>query len=347
MRSCLFLFVAVVFVSCSVSPEYKESEIFGFDDFVETKKLDGHVLEFDSLIMHPSDIMVVDSLLLLVDSYDDKQIHLYNLNTQKKIGSRIFSGQGPKDIIEPAFVENDKNELQLFDMVTSRLFRYDVHTFVQEETPDFLQRIKFSKRPLENVEMVDGKVYSHSYASEKRILVFDSKSGEQLSAIVDYPICDINYTDAEKRDAYYMNFASNGKDRIAVCYAMTDLIEIYDLDGNLQKRIHGPEQFFCHLKEVHKGKVITSQMDGDRNRDAYFSPVSAGNYLYLLYDGEKVNAPGHDSLCDYIFSFTWDGKPEILYKLDDSVFTFTIDEDRRKIYAIGTKPEYHIVEYTY
>lgn len=349
MRNCFYplLLSLLVCISCTTGHEYEGSERFVLDDFVETRPLKGQTLEFDSLIMNPSDLMVIDSFLLVVDSYDEKQIHLYNLNTKKKIAARIFSGQGPKDMIQPMFVDNDKNELQLFDMAISRLFRYDLQTFVCKETPDFIQRIKLPKRPLDGVEMMGGKIYGFSYGNEKRILVFDGESGEQLSGIVDYPVCDIDYTDAEKRDAYYMNLAGNGKDRIAVCYAMTDLIEIYDLEGNLLKRMHGPEQFFCHLKEYHKGQVVTSLMDGDRNRDAYFSPVSTGDRLYVLYDGENVNAPGHDALCDYIFSFTWEGVPDVAYTLDDPVFKFTVDGRNRKIYGISTKPEYHIVEYSY
>jgi hypothetical protein len=32
---------------------------------------------------------------------------------------------------------------------------------------------------------------------------------------------------------------------------MTDLIDIYNVAGVLQKRIHGPEHFFSYFKEVH------------------------------------------------------------------------------------------------
>ena len=149
MRNCFYplLLSLLVCISCTTGHEYEGSEIFVLDDFVETRQLKGQTLEFDSLIMNPSDLMVIDSFLLVVDSYDEKQIHLYNLNTKKKIAARIFSGQGPKDMIQPMFVDNDKNELQLFDMAISRLFRYDLQTFVCKETPDFIQRIKLPKRP--------------------------------------------------------------------------------------------------------------------------------------------------------------------------------------------------------
>ena len=111
MRNCFYplLLSLLVCISCTTGHEYEGSERFVLDDFVETRQLKGQTLEFDSLIMNPSDLMVIDSFLLVVDSYDEKQIHLYNLNTKKKIAARIFSGQGPKDMIQPMFVDNDKN----------------------------------------------------------------------------------------------------------------------------------------------------------------------------------------------------------------------------------------------
>ena len=37
--------------------------------------------------------------------------------------------------------------------------------------------------------------------------------------------------DEDRADAYYMGFTSNYNDRLALCYYMTDLLEIYDIEG--------------------------------------------------------------------------------------------------------------------
>ena len=250
-------------------------------------------------------------------------------------------------MIQPVFVKNDGDCLQLYDMATSYLFSYDLATFIEEDSPKYQQKIKLGKTLIGSVESLKDKIYGYSYSSESQLFVFDEKSGKEIGNMVKFPKSNIDYSDTEKIDAYYMGAVSNKKDRLAVCYSMTDLIDWYDLNGNLLKRIHGPEQFFSYFKEYRDGNVVGSSMDRDRNRDAYFSPHCVDNRLFVLYDGEHVNAPGHDSLCEYLFSFTWDGVPDMIYELEDPIFTYTIDTNRKKIYGISNKPEYHIVEFTY
>ncbi len=347
MRSCLCLLIVLTFMSCSVNHRYEFVEKVGLEDFVDTQKLEGQILTFDSLIMNPADIHVIDSLLLVVDSYDDKHIQIYNMKTKKKIGSRIFLGQGPNDMLQPVFVKNDEKLIQLYDMATSCLFEYDVNTFVNNESPTPLNKIKLEKRPINSIEVLNNRIYGYSSMTEKQMFVFDDEKGNTIREMIEFPQSNIPYSHSEKINAYYMNFTTNGIDKIVVCYSMTDLISIYDLNGVLLKRIHGPGHFFSYFKEIHNGNVVTSLMDRDKNRDAYFCPENVGERFFVLYDGEKVNAPEHDSLCDYLYSFTWDGVPDLIYELSEPIFDYTVDVNAKKIYGISNNPEYHVVEFSY
>lgn len=346
-RSCLCLLIAVAFMACSAPHNYENVEEFGLNDFIKTEKLEGHVLTFDSLIMHPVDMQVIDSLLFVVDSYDERHIQIYNLKTKKKIGSRIYFGQGPNDMLQPVFVKNGKKSVQLYDMATSCLFQYDVKTFLETEAPVPVRKTKLEKKAINGVEVLGDKIYGYSCMTDKQMYVFDVLSGKKTFEMIEFPQSDMSYSESEKMNAYYMNFTTNGHDRIVACYCMTDLIRIYNSKGDLLKSIHGPEQFFSHFKEIHDGTVVTSLMDSEKNRDAYFSPVNVGDRFFVLYDGEKVNASGHDSLCDYLYSFTWDGIPDKIYKLSEPISSFTVDVEERKVYGISNKPEYHIVEFSY
>ena len=176
--------------------------------------------------------------------------------------------------------------------------------------------------------------------------VFDL-NGEKTNAIINYPQSTIEQTSAEKTDAYYMKFITDDFNKIAICYYMTDLIEIYNLDGILEKRIHGPEQFFSHFKEYQDGKYIGASPIKGLNRDAYMCPRNAGNEFFVLYNGGFIDSPHHSTSCDQIFSFTWDGVPQITFNLDDPVFSFNIDSKNKKLYGISKTPEFHIVQYSY
>ena len=52
-------------------------------------------------------------------------------------------------------------------------------------------------------------------------------------------------TEVEKLEGFSCNMIlSPHKDHIFLFYMQTDLIEIYDLAGNLERRLHGPDYFY-------------------------------------------------------------------------------------------------------
>ncbi len=78
-----------------------------------------------------------------------------------------------------------------------------------------------------------------------------------------------------------MGFATNGSDRVAICYYMTDLIEIYDSVGVLKNSMHGPEHFFSYFKEEHDADGVTSYPVKGKNRDSYFAPEASCLYCIM------------------------------------------------------------------
>lgn len=350
MKKCkMFLWFAgaLSLASCSSGHSYEDARCFDWADFAEVKDLHGTTLDFDSMVMRPVDIQVYDSLMVVVEYNNDKLLGLFNLNTQKKIGDRINLGQGPKDMIQPRIMNGDGQSIRIFDMATSTFYQYDISSFVEKEEPDAMQKVKTEVPVFVNMELVNDNLMGYSYNINHQLYVFDRITGMKTREMVDYPVSDISYTDAEKQDAFYMNFVTNGTSKFAICYCMTDLIEFYDLNGKLQNRLHGPDGFFAYFKEYHDGDVVSSSPDKERTRDAYFSPRFVGERLFVLYDGGYVNEPGHNGGCRYLMSFSWDGIPDILYKLDDPIFSFAVNPLKRKIYGISNAPEYHIVEYSY
>lgn len=331
--------------SCISYDRYENVSQFSFEDFPVQKELVGNVLEFDSLIMRPRDIFVLDSVLVVVETGMDELFHVYNLNSKKYIMSHVVRGNGPDDMLSPRFIKGKNDVISICDMNTSKVYEYGVTDFVSAIKPEPSYTTKLDSSPFVGVIEIDNKYISNMYGENgKQYNVFD-KNGKKINQIIDYPSSNISYTDAEKRDAYYANIVGNGKDRIAVCYSMTDLIEIYSVDGDLLHRIHGPEQFFARFNEFQNGEVKTSTPEKNINRDAYFSPCSNNGKFFVLYDGDFVDSPDNDRSCSYLMMFSWNGKPEALFRLDVPLISFTIDKVHNKIYGISIVPEYHIVEY--
>ena len=342
----LLAFVALL-ASCNTNKaKYENATSFTYTDFKNQKDLKATTLEFDSLIMRAVDLVAFDSLLITIEMGKENIFHVYNMKTKKHINQSVKRGQGPEDMIYPEFMNSDANCLRVFDLQTSTVYEYDVQDFMTNPTPSPTKRTKLENQVFTMAEQVDDKIFGNAYYGvDEQLYVFDL-NGKKIGTIIDYPPSSIPHTEMEKVDAYYKKFTSNGKDKLAFCYYMTDLIEIYNLDGTLQKRIHGPEQFFTHFKEYQDGRIGASPVK-DLNRDAFMCPKNAGDEFFVLYNGGFIDEPDHSSSSKQLFSFSWDGTPQTIYTLDDPIYHFSVDSENKKIYGISITPEYHVVEYSY
>ena len=148
-------------------------------------------------------------------------------------------------------------------------------------------------------------------------------------------------------EAYRPVLTSNLTDKVAVCYYWTDLIEIYDKEGKLDKRIHGPEHIYPHFEGHIDGEMSFSKTVPGRSRDAFYCPVSVGDNIFVLFNGKFPNEEGYNVLANQIFVFDWDGKPQKIYELDRGISNMDVDEKNKKIYGISDDPEYQVIEFSY
>lgn len=327
-KYCLVLFLSIFMVSCSSDNESKVEETFSWDDFQQEKSLKGRTLDLNDAIIMPFSIQVVDSVLISLESAGDMVCQLFNLDTGVKIGDRLSKGGGPNEMMMPMFVNNGQG-VQFVDLGSFTVYKYDSNEFLQKSLPTPSSKIKLSEAVDSEMQVLGDKYIGYQYARDSLLYMFD-ESGQKLKAYAGYPIGSRSVSDEERSDIYQMGYISNGKDRIAVTYYMTDVIEIFDADGNLVKHLEGPEGF-----EYTNG-----------GRDAFFSPRNAGESFFVLFNGRSWSEEGHNSSCNKLLSFSWDGKPECVYTLDDPIFTFSVDVKNRKVYGVSTTPEYHIVEYS-
>ena len=335
-----------LFISCATKESYEGAVPFSLDDFRFRKQLSGMTVPFDTPVMSPYNIQVYDTILVTMESQGDAVCCLYNLRNRRKIGERLKKGQGPSEMLMPAFVNNDGKSIQVVDMATSTVYRYDVQEFIHQDAPQPLSTCKLEGEVCAEMQQAGDRLIGYSYFKEHQLFAFDG-NGKMVAELAEFPPCTIEYTETEQADAFYMGFASNTRNRVAICYYMTDLIDFYTTEGELLKRLHGPEQFFSYFTEVHDGGGATSRPDRNRNRDAYFSPRGTSDRLFVLYNGGRVADEGHSPSCNRLFSFTWDGKPNTLYELENPIVCFCVDEENQKFYGISINPEFRIIEYTY
>lgn len=350
MKSSYFVLILFALLSCTEhgqSQYYASSSSFSDDSFTESVSLTAKTLEMDNMVMSPSNIQVFDTLLITIDRNAEFLFHVYNLNNNTEINQCIRKGEGPDDMLRPTFIDNDRKIVKIADASRQNVYEFELQEFAYSKTPMPLKTYKLEKPVIGFLADMGDKTYSYASSSECLVEVFDS-AGKIEKQLIDFPESNLGMNRNESLSAYYLNLTTNQKDRIALTYSLTDLIEIYDNEGKLQKRLHGPMGFACKMQEKSVDENIMMELaEGFEERDAYFCPRNTGDGFIVSFNGMLVDADDHNSYQNVLYYFDWNGNPIARYTLDDGIFKFDVDPVRRKIYGISSDPEYHLVEYSY
>lgn len=346
IKSIFALVFLIASLSCTHKSRFQKATVITRNDFKTTQSLIGSIVQFDDVVLKPTHLQVFDSLLFTINTREERLIHIFDLKVKKKIGERITAGNGPDEMLQPRIVKVDKASIQIFDMVTSTLFEYSMSDFVANQNPIVLRKIKLDKSTASEAYLLGENLIGAVYNASCQLNSFNL-NGKKVGEYGSYPNSDIAFSDSEKLEAYRFSFITNLNDKMLICYNWTDLIDILDKDGHLEKRLHGPAHFISSFKEFHEGDVVSANSAKGQTRDAYFSPVSAGNDFFVLYSGKSEDEEGYSILANQIFVFSWDGAPKQILLLDQGVFSITVDDKNKKIYGISDTPEFHIVEFLY
>ncbi len=350
MNNKIYFLLLLSVTSCynEKNKGFDSENIWEWGNIVEIKSLKSTIFLDEEEVFMPMDIEIYDDYLITLDEGgDDGCVQIFDLKTKKKVGERISKGNGPLEMLTPQFVKGTKEYVTIWDMQTSIIHKYRLKDFIDSASLKPFEIIKLNKRGYNNLSIVNDGFVSQLYDKKHQLCRYDTE-GNRVSTFAEYPVHNnLDYNEIIKRDAYYMNFISNDTSSIALCYCMTDLIDIYDMNGRLKKRLHGPDYFIPHFEMIESNQVEGAYPIEDKCKDAFFSPKNYGDYFSVLYNGRSLNEENHNTECDKIILFSWEGVPLICYQLDKRIISYAFDEENKKIYAIAVDPEFMILEYDY
>lgn len=352
MRKYIYsiLIFTCVCVSCSEKQKYNNCATFDDKAISVSQKIDlqGTVMIFDEEVQHPARIHCVDSVLLLTNINSSLFLDKYNLNTLKKMGSCIPFGSGPNEMLIVSKIQQIDRFVWLFDQSQRKLLEYSLPEFYLTETPVPSRTISLKEpSPYGTIILPTGKIIATTFNLERKRFSFFDMSGDLIENKAEYPDYNEELTEYEEIESFFCEMAlSTEMKKIVLSYKQTDLIEIYDFEGNLEKRIQGPEQFFPALKQKGSEDKIRVSPKKGVSRDAYFYPIIHNNEIWVSYSGKYFDPhQSHAYLNKCIFVFDLKGNLVRQYNLDTPIFTFTIDKQKNKIYGITDNPEMQIIEF--
>jgi len=351
IRICIIIFAylfLLLFNSCENNPEYKDCIRFSFEDFPEPVFLHGEEVLFDEPLMLPNRIYIIDSLLFVKNRNTEFFLHKYNLNTLSKTGECISFGSGPEEFIWLHKVIKGDSVTWLFDNQKSILHKYNRSDLLLSDSVSSFLKIYFEDHLDDILILQNGETVGTALNPTRKKISFYNEKGDFIQTKGEYPDFGKSLTPLEQLEGFVGEMViSPDSKHIFFFHKQTDLIEIYDLDGNVVKRMHGPEHFFPQVVERNFDGMKKVGSVPNHSRDGYFCPQLGINEIFVLYSGAYYTPEQPNYLMHQLFVFDNDGNPIKRYLLDKSIFNFAVDTKSRKIYGITDTPDFQIFQYSY
>jgi len=176
MKNLIFLCV-LCFLSCS-----PKNILDLFDNIDE---IQGDSLNFSLFLGNPTQIVKIDSFLLIVDEYDDYLLTIVNLSSGEARRA-LQQGRGPNELMGPILISQLINDsiINILERRTSTIVKFKIRDVLFEEYPSILEKIT-----LEGGAMVPQEAENYLVAlgqNEKMLSIYD-KDGKKLNEFIPYP----------------------------------------------------------------------------------------------------------------------------------------------------------------
>lgn len=327
MKNIIILSLILFCVGCFSREDIKLNDIqVEFTDFAETDSL-LFVSLSDKVIEEPSEMGLWNNSLIINDfnRSEDNFISFYSLEKNEIIETRMNKGMGPGEM-SSCNIHISGDNLWLYDMGKSKILCFPL----LEISNDRLKLLQYElSRHYYDVAMLNDTIMvgSNDLSIDKKISFVNIKNGD-IRYSGEYSYVNTNIPMSAFIDACSSYIEVNPKTKdILLAYRYTDVIEIYDCEGNLKNSVHGPDCFDIKFQPGSSGMRKTKE-----TRKAFVNTYVTEKHIYLLYSGctreEKNWSDGNE-----IFVYSWSGVPEKRYILNQPVYSFAVDECNECIYS--------------
>lgn len=323
---------------------------FSYDSFRENKDLkEGELLIGE--LLDPHRIRLIDSTLFIVNLNEDRLISVYNVSNGTLLGRLLSKGRGRNELLNVWNIGfcATSNLVYFNDPNLKRITSYtinDIKDIQQKEIVLPCANIALEE-PVDDVTILSSKnmiaTTINPFAKERFVLI--DSVGKKQGVMVEYPgFANPKETDGLSSIFQFEYVVSSDETKLAVFNRFTDLIEIYDITGNLLCMTQGPDNFASIYERTNVQTPSVRRIDGKTKR-SYLHPIERGGLLWVLYSGQVV---GNQRVYDKICTFDWSGTPVAIYHMPTNVYSFDVDIEKKIIYGLADHKEcYTLATYKY
>ena len=342
-RSIIY-FICFLLIACTRNFSGKiNNEIISFEKFPITDTLFFNTLsEYQKGI--PNGIFVIDSTLIIFNNRKKSNFFFYNYSLSQNRFSEGYlrKGKGPIESIGAFSAGIINDSLWVHDITKMKIFKLSL-----AETFDY------SVLPSINTYDIDKNFYKMCFIDDENFWgVGNLESCYKISSgDITHPGKFSHFGKFAKipkrtplesfKDAYscYI-YAKPDGGNVVLAYRYTDVIEIFDVKGEINKTIKGPIGFDAEF-DVEEAPGYYYMGKNEKTRKAFVNGTVSNKFIYMLYSGYLRNEKNW-SYGQSIYVYDWDGNPVKKIILDRPVYSIGISEDDRKLYSFDLQTGYLI-----
>lgn len=337
---------SILMLACFVSSCVEKFSQSGIEKMLINQSPQSLSLPLDTLpidLLAPTDLVAVDTFLLVLQHHEEKIIHVYSAHSYECLGSFLRRGGGP-------------NEVQAFGIINQSFMEDGLPKILIQSYPNYLGVLNI-RRSLDEGETVYDRVYKFETDNARRLFMASDAvyllSNTQLlmmkeplrSGITEHANFSFDFYDYEAdelfrpnllyedfplMDAFLKESAPALKPdgtKMALFYRFFDMVSIVDLQTGVVKQV-----------VTDLGKYGVSRvMDVDTRKLYYKAGECSDSYLFGLYMNgfpvTEVDSP-ESSWTSVLRLFDWDGQLRYESDLGAKIRLIAVDDKQQYLYGV-------------
>ena len=350
MNKIILLVVFLILHSCDNIEKVKVD--FEENSFPEEVYFDAKGEEYfnpNLILLNPNFILYhPDSFLIIHDLGAPFLIKIVDMETGV-IQEVIRKGRGPHEMLVAWGTRLIDNDVWVFGAQLKKMCRLKVDEnrrfYVSDE-------VSIKDKGVPEVIALSEEMFVglSSYGDENRLTYYNSR-GEIIKRMGQFPPLNNNSSFKVGNSNIFlsaMNSSSSG-DKVVLACLNTDIIEIYDVNKGIVKRLHGPEgvQISAKKKDVGPGFMVVTTPKFKSFRKGIWSDDGEFWLPYLGYMPKKGGERSRENIyVKKIFCFDWNGNPVKKIEFSVPFLSFAVNKSEGKIYCLLEEEEPKIIIYS-
>lgn len=295
----------------------------------------------DDLLGWVVDLALTGRRLVGIDALRDPSVHVFDIETVKRLGSYGRRGDGPGEFKDPEQIvpgaTDSPGDVWILDGVHQRLTRLSLDEVEagSVQAPETFQMDGPNAGSL--VRAPGGQWFAGGWITGGRVARYRADRSYDRTILGFPPGAEApGMTLLQAYESRVVADPDGG--RLAAGTLLGGLLEIFDYDGAPIAQAAVPDPFRPEWRQGRSrgGRAVMSL--GPEARYGFTDLVATGGYLYALFSGRSVNEAGTPWATPNVQVYTWDGAYVKTLRLDRAAEAIAVDTTDTWLYASGPDP---------